>query len=315
MNPSAGPSAVPDAPPRPSRAARTTPPRPDPAAAQAVELARRAAAEEGGSDVGAHLGVVADGERVVTHTFEATLAGYVGWHWAVTLTRASRSKTVTVDEVVLLPGSSALRPPAWVPWSQRLQAGDLSPGDLLPADEDDDRLVPAYIGLSIGSAADPDAAGEARQLAEELGLGRVRVLSREGRLDAADRWNVITGADTDMARQAPGPCGTCGFLVSVAGSLQASFGVCANEYSPADARVVSVEYGCGAHSEASAVVDGPATRGSVYESDAMDLEVNDAVVIGGVPAVEFDAVEPEAVRDDAVQDDTVRADVPTADTD
>jgi hypothetical protein len=75
-------------------------------------------------------------------------------------------------------------------------------------------------------------------------------MSRDGRLDAADRWYTgDSGPDTPMARQAPAPCGTCGFLLSLAGSLQAAFGVCGNAQSPADGRVVSVEYGCGAHSE------------------------------------------------------------------
>ena len=192
----------------------------------------------------------------------------------MTVARASRSKVVTVDEVVLLPGASALRPPEWVPWSRRLQAGDLGAGDLLPSAEDDDRLVPAYVGLTTGSPGDPDAPGEARQLADQLGLGRVRVLSRDGRLDAAERWNAMVGSDTEMAKLAPGPCGTCGFLLSVAGALQAGFGVCANEYSPADARVVSVEYGCGAHSEATVSAAVPAWAGSVYESDVVDIELN-----------------------------------------
>jgi hypothetical protein len=52
-----------------------------------------------------------------------------------------------------------------------------------------------------------------------------------------------------MARGAPAHCGTCAFCVPVAGSLRAAFGVCTNELSPADGRVVSVEYGCGAHSD------------------------------------------------------------------
>jgi hypothetical protein len=35
----------------------------------------------------------------------------------------------------------------------------------------------------------------------------------------------------------------------MAGALRAVFGVCANEWSPSDARVVSFDHGCGAHSE------------------------------------------------------------------
>jgi hypothetical protein len=212
--------------------------------AGAVDLALQAATEVGGETVGEHLGVEDTGERLATHRFAATLPGYRGWYWAVTLARAPRAKVATVDEVVLLPGPEALLAPAWVPWSERLQPGDLGPGDLLPATADDPRLVPAYV-----DSGDPAV----EEVAFELGLGRARVLSREGRLDAADRWHAGDGGpDTPMARQAPARCGTCGFLVPLAGSLRAAFGVCANEVTPVDGRVVSVEFGCGAHSEATA---------------------------------------------------------------
>ncbi|TAM92984.1 MAG: DUF3027 domain-containing protein [Jatrophihabitans sp.] len=211
--------------------------------AAAVDLARAAAQESGGESVGAHLGVAPEGERIATHAFACELPGYSGWIWAVTLARAPRARTATVDEVVLLPGEGALLAPAWVPWHERVQAGDLGPGDLLPAAPDDLRLVPAY------AAGDPDDPGAA-EVAFELGLGRARVMSREGRLDAAERWyDGEFGPDTAMARQAPAHCGTCGFFLPVAGSLRAGFGVCGNEITAADGRVVSVEYGCGAHSE------------------------------------------------------------------
>ena len=35
----------------------------------------------------------------------------------------------------------------------------------------------------------------------------------------------------------------------MAGALRRSFGVCANEWSPSDGAVVSLDHGCGAHSE------------------------------------------------------------------
>jgi hypothetical protein len=219
--------------------------------AAAVEEARRAADDVAGDPVGQHLGVDDAGERVVTHRFAATLPGYRGWYWAVTLARAPRAKTATVDEVVLLPGPEAVLAPAWVPWSERLQPGDLGPGDLLPVPADDPRLVPAYV-----DSGDPAV----EEVAFELGLGRVRVLSRDGRLEAAERWfSGDGGPDAPMAKQAPGRCGTCGFLVPLAGSLRAGFGVCANEVTPVDGRVVSVEFGCGAHSEATAGL-GPAVE-------------------------------------------------------
>jgi hypothetical protein len=210
--------------------------------ADAVDIARSAAAEVAGESVGEHLRVVGVDERIVTHEFAADVPGYRGWYWAVTLARPPRSKTATVDEVVLLPGPDALLAPAWVPWDERLRPGDLSPGDVLPRVENDPRLVPAYV-----QSDDPGV----EQVAFELGLGRVRVMSRAGRLDAAERWYAgDSGPDTAMARQAPAPCGTCGFYLPLEGSLKAGFGVCGNEITATDGHVVSVEFGCGAHSEA-----------------------------------------------------------------
>jgi hypothetical protein len=237
----------------------------DPALAGAVELARSAAVEVGGESVGEHLGVRAEDERVATHAFASTLPGYSGWYWGVTVARTSRSKTVTVDEVVLLPGPDALLAPPWVPWQDRLRPGDLSPGDLMPPVENDPRLVPAYT-LSDDPAVE--------EVAFELGVGRVHVMSRDGRTDAAQRWHDGDGGPgTAMARQAPARCGTCGFLLPLAGSLRAGFGVCGNEITPMDGRVVSVEFGCGAHSEITVVVPPVADPiGEVYD-DGDDITV------------------------------------------
>jgi hypothetical protein len=233
--------------------------------AGAVEIARAAAVSVGGDAVGEHLGVSAEDDRVATHAFASRLPGYSGWYWGVTVARVPRSKTVTVDEVVLLPGADALLAPPWVPWHDRLRPGDLSPGDLMPAVENDPRIVPAYT-----LSGDP----QADEVAYELGLGRAHVMSRDGRLDAAGRWyDGDGGPATAMARQAPAPCGTCGFLLPLAGSLRAGFGVCGNEITPMDGRVVSVEFGCGAHSEATVVVPPIADRsGEVYD-DGDDITV------------------------------------------
>ena len=118
---------------------------PDQVCADAVDLARQALVDEAGVSqdaIGDHLGVEAVGDRVVTHFFECADRAYAGWRWAVTVARAPRSKTVTVDESVLLPGPDALLAPAWVPWQDRLRPGDVGIGDLLPASPDDERLVP-----------------------------------------------------------------------------------------------------------------------------------------------------------------------------
>ncbi|MFJ4771427.1 DUF3027 domain-containing protein [Streptomyces uncialis] len=92
--------------------------------------------------------------------------------------------------------------------------------------------------------------GDIAEVAVELGLGRARVLSRYGLRDAADRWDLAFGAGTPMAQAAPANCGSCGFLTPLGGALGQAFGACANEFSPADGRLVSLAYGCGGHSEA-----------------------------------------------------------------
>ncbi len=226
----------------------------DDVAVAAVDAARAALLEQVGEDVvGDHLEAVAEDEGVVTHYFACTQAGYPGWRWAVTIAHASGQDGVTIDEVVLLPGQGSILAPAWVPWRERIQPGDLSPGDLLPVDEDDPRLVPTYLTGDPGDDATLDSA-ERQQIkivADELGLGRARVLSIEGRQLAAQRWyDGDQGPDVPLAQSAPANCYSCGFLVRLSGPLATGFGVCANEFANDDARVVSLKHGCGAHSEA-----------------------------------------------------------------
>jgi len=233
---------------------------PDAICAGAVELARVAAAMVGGGDVGDHLGcsAVADGPPevneggyVVDHYFACRHPGYRGWRWCVTVARPDGDRVVSVDEVALLPTDDAVLAPAWVPWAERLRPDDLGPGDLLPTAADDPRLVPSFAAADI-DLDDDDVLAAARY---ELGLGRARVLSRWGREEAADRWYAgESGPDAPIAKQAPGRCGTCGFYLPLAGSLGRAFGACGNENVPDDARVVSADHGCGAHSEA---VDAP----------------------------------------------------------
>ncbi|MEV7526230.1 DUF3027 domain-containing protein [Streptomyces sp. NPDC091371] len=270
-----------------------TPRTPDRLCVEAVELAR-ASAEEAAFPgvVGAHVSAVAEGDRVVTHFFECKEPGYRGWRWAVTVTRASRAKNVTLDETVLLPGDDALLAPEWVPWSERLRPGDMGPGDLLPTDAEDLRLEPGWSGEDVPppnsvvstemaelvEAEDADvtdrtvvpARGSITAVAEELGMRRARILSRYGLHSAADRWDEGFGAKTPMAQAAPASCVSCGFLVAIGGSLGQAFGVCANEFSPADGRLVSLSYGCGGHSEAAVMPKPPRPAPPVLDSMAAD---------------------------------------------
>ena len=221
----------------------------DSVAVQAIDAARAALLEEADpSDVGDHLGHVVEGERLVSHLFACTRRGYAGWHWSVTVARASRQKGVTVDEIVLVPGDDAIVAPEWVPYKERVKPGDLSPGDLLPVEEEDPRLVPTY--FFGDDPLDDDDKAQVRRVAQELGLGRVRTLSLEGRDLAAERWyDGDGGPSAPLAQSAPDVCSTCGFLMRLAGPLSESFGVCANGNANDDGRVVSLDHGCGAHSE------------------------------------------------------------------
>jgi hypothetical protein len=271
---------------------------PDRLCAEAVDLAR-AAAEEAAAPgvVGEHAGFESEGDRVVTHFFECKEFGYRGWRWAVTVARASRAKLVTLDEVVLLPGPDSLLAPEWVPWSERLRPGDMGPGDLLPTDAEDLRLEPGYTGedepppnsavseemAELVEAEDAEVTagvpaalpfaptrGSIASVAEELGIRRARVLSRYGLHVAADRWEDGFGPKTPMAQAAPAACVSCGFLVAVGGSLGQAFGVCANEFSPADGHVVSLAYGCGGHSEAAIMPKPPQPPAPVIDETMVD---------------------------------------------
>lgn len=216
----------------------------------AQALAHDAVVDEmGASLVGDHLGFQMDGERLGTHSFACADPAYVGWQWAVTLSRAPRAKVATVCEIVLLPGPGSLLAPEWVPWSDRIRPGDLGVGDVLPTPADDERLVPGLTGADeLDAIADRD---EPRGWTGwEAGLSRPRVMSAIGREGAADRWDGGEfGPEAAMAQAAPKSCSSCGFMVAIAGPLSGAFGVCANEFAPADGRLVSLAYGCGAHSE------------------------------------------------------------------
>lgn len=223
----------------------------DRACAEAVDLAHSAAVRRAGViEVGERRGVVAEDVRVATHLFECTHPGYPGWLWSVTVARASRARVVTVSEVTLVPGDGALLAPAWVPWAERIGPKDLTPGVLAPSEPDDYRLEPGYTGGESATDTDPAEASQTRALVAELGLGRERVLSAEGRDAAVERWlDGPGGPDNPMTQQAPGQCETCGFFVPLRGTLGRVFGACTNELAPSDGTVVSRDHGCGGHSD------------------------------------------------------------------
>jgi Protein of unknown function (DUF3027) len=227
---------------------------PDAACLAAVDLGRTAAEEAAGViGVGDYLGAQAEDTRVVSHFFACPHPGYQGWRWSVTVARAARARAVTVDEVVLLPGEGALQPKDWLPWAERIQPRDVTPGVLLPSSDDDARLEPGYTGGDDAANPEPAELSLVRTVVAELGLGRERVLSADGRAEAAQRWLMgEAGPDNLLSRLAPDVCETCGFFVRLRGGLGTLFGVCANAFSVSDGTVVSVDHGCGAHSNVQA---------------------------------------------------------------
>lgn len=285
--------------PTPAKRSRTARPKADAVLVDAVDVALSAAREaaEHPGDVGEHLAATMDADRLASHTFACTMRGYRGWHWTVTVARAPRSKTVTVCEVELLPGAEAILAPEWLPWSERLRPGDIGPGDVLPFRADDPRLVPGYTPTGDDE--------EDRVAIEELALARARVLSPEGRDEAAQRWYAGSrGPTTPGSIQAASDCGSCGFLVLLQGTLGQVFGVCANEWSEDDGRVVSLDHGCGAHSETDVEphpTDWPADAPVI---DEMTVEIVDrapeAESAEADPAVGTETTEP-ATADDSTQ--------------
>lgn len=211
-----------------------------------VESAAHAAVIETADDesaVGGLRGVAETADGLVSVRYECLLPGYLGWEWTVDV--AVVDGVATVCESALLPGETALLAPEWIPWSDRVRPGDLEPGMVLPYVADDERLVPGYT-----ATGDEDLDAMA---IFEFGLGRERVLAPEAREAVADRWyRGSHGPTATSAVSSAAACATCAFWVPITGTFRVLFGACANEWSPSDGRVVSVDHGCGAHSQTEA---------------------------------------------------------------
>ncbi|MDR6507063.1 DUF3027 domain-containing protein [Arthrobacter oryzae] len=137
--------------------------KPDAVLAAAVDFARTAV--EGiapAAQIGRHLGAKTEGDRVVTHLFESKLAGYQGWQWYAVLTRNSRSKVITVNELGLLPSEDSILAPEWVPWAERVRPEDAQEDEIADAEiadvdtEDADAAVDAIAVDAADDAAADD---------------------------------------------------------------------------------------------------------------------------------------------------------------
>ena len=226
-----------------------------------------------------------EGVAIVAHTFACTSESYPGWYWSALVIGLDGQDYCTVSEVNLLPGELALVPSEWKPWAQRVQAGDLGVGDLLPIQPDDKRLTAGFTGLD--DLAEDVAVLHPTQW--ELGLGREQILSSVGLDMAVDRWfGGDHGPRSAMAKSAPASCSTCGFLAPIGGSLGRAFGVCANEFGAADGQLVAMNFGCGAHSSVRPIDSAPVpvvplviddvADESADTSDVADYHEDDAAV-------------------------------------
>lgn len=227
------------------------------------------------------------GDNVTDFRFETRVRGYEGWQWSVTLYHDVELDHWTVNESSLVPTDKALRPPEWIPWKDRLEPTDLAVTDSIGTDPDDPRMEkgfrkvePAEQGENVSSDAesvettdagdnaetDADGVGGSQdesaaasvtseedidEAVEEFDLSRRHVLTPLGRSQTAKRWyEGPRGPKSLSTKTSDGnPCSTCGFFIPLKGELNLLFGVCANKWSPDDGRVVSIDHGCGEHSE------------------------------------------------------------------
>ena len=135
--------------------------KPDAVLAAAVDFARDAI--EGiapAAQIGRHLGAKTEGDRVVTHLFESKLTGYQGWQWYAVITRNSRSKVITVNELGLLPSEDSILAPEWVPWAERVRPEDAR------EEEVTDGALDGEVPVSDDGASEaPEDEAEAGQMA------------------------------------------------------------------------------------------------------------------------------------------------------
>ncbi|MBT1161078.1 DUF3027 domain-containing protein [Bifidobacterium sp. SO1] len=269
-----------------------------------AELARAVALDmaDEPEQVGAFVESVDLGDHVTDFRFVCGIRGYEGWQWSVTLYHDEETKRWTVNESSLIPTETALRPPQWVPWKDRLEPTDLSVTDSIGTDPDDPRIEDGFRrtqpaddtldagavtdtvedanpaagsddevksgsgdstgcdGVADGTVSEEDEGESARSVTseqdiddavDEFDLSRRHVLSALGRSQTAKRWyEGPHGPKSLSTKTADGNvCANCGFFIQLKGELNVLFGVCANKWSPDDGRVVSVDHGCGEHSE------------------------------------------------------------------
>jgi hypothetical protein len=91
--------------------------------------------------IGAFIGVIDEGDGIVTVQYESALAGYPGWKWTVSVSTLE-GLDPSVLETELIPSDGSLLAPDWVPWSDRLAdykaAQELASADSADSSDDPD---------------------------------------------------------------------------------------------------------------------------------------------------------------------------------
>ncbi|MDR1033995.1 MAG: DUF3027 domain-containing protein [Bifidobacteriaceae bacterium] len=198
---------------------------------------------ESSSDVGAYIKTDEIDKYTAVIYFESHLKGYKNWIWAVSVSTIGRG--YTLSEVNLLATPDALQPPKWVSWVKRLEAKDLGPSDIVPYIKDDENLQTTAVTLT-----DEEKETLQETVGENIAIERERVLSPVGIEKTAARWyNSSRGPMVTSAKISAKTCSSCGYFIPLQSRLSLMFGVCANQVSADDGRIVSHDHGCGAHSE------------------------------------------------------------------
>ncbi len=134
-----------------------------------------------------------------------------------------------------------------------------------------------------------DEVAEAREIIEDFELSRSRVLSPLGRAQTADRWYTGPHGPKSLSTRAAGEkmCQTCGFFVQIHGELGTMFGVCANKWSQDDGRVVSLDHGCGEHSD----IEPPVPSTMWIQPDSAVDDEDDIIIVSRPPRTKPSAEE------------------------
>lgn len=155
------------------------------------------------------------------------------------------------DDSRLKDGFRRTEPSAAAPTPDADQAQAKEQGEDGRTQAEDDVSVQTGDTTDNPEDASVTSAQDLEDSVEEFMLSRRHVLSPLGRDQTAKRWYEGPHGPKAMSTKtaAGNLCSTCGFFVPLKGDFDRMFGVCANKWSPDDGRVVSLDHGCGEHSE------------------------------------------------------------------